>query len=331
MNSNDLSLTTTESLDPQEMREKLSLQENLMAHKDKALAEAKDSLGAIQKEMKAWQAQHKETHRKLLAAESSNAILKNEVREVDRYRQEARTLRERVGRLESVETVLRGCKEEVDAEVRSTSHTNLATIVVALKRDYDVLKAKRTTLLKEKSKLVDEIGYLKKELASKEKSARQFQDQLSILETDLHSAEKERRLLQTKMEMLQEAIDSPGSRVALKRILESPMPEQLANQRRIKEVVDIGASPLLVPKHTEVSATAGVRKDPLQVGTKRPRPALSERENFIVMPISKTGKLEARPPVSKNSSNLLKKELRFVPRKNLAQKSALATSSFNKW
>ena len=41
-----------------------------------------------------------------------------------------------------------------------------------------------------------------------------------MLESDLHAAEKERDGLARKVEMLERALESPGSKLALRRILE---------------------------------------------------------------------------------------------------------------
>ena len=44
--------------------------------------------------------------------------------------------------------------------------------------------------------------------------------QISMLETDLQAVEKERDGLAKKVEMLERALESPGSKMALRRILE---------------------------------------------------------------------------------------------------------------
>ena len=91
--------------------------------------------------------------------------------------------------------------------------------------------------------------------------------QISMLETDLQAVEKERDGLAKKVEMLERALESPGSKMALRRILErwvlerwgvfagnlscynpnsllhhSPMPDPSG---RNAVPADFGASPLL--------------------------------------------------------------------------------------
>ena len=54
----------------------------------------------------------------------------------------------------------------------------------------------------------------------REEELQSTRSQLNMLETDLHASEKEREGLTKKVEMLEKAIESPGSKVALRRILE---------------------------------------------------------------------------------------------------------------
>lgn len=308
------------------MQERLSLQEDMMVQKDKALVEAKASLDAIQHEMTAWQSQHKQTHKRLLSEQASSGILKKELsymqadlKEAKVMKQELHKLRTRVGTLEGVEIMLKDSKEEVDALVTShkSSTTKLAMFVVALKRDYEVLKEKRADLVRDKSRLSEEINHAKKQLLSKEKELCYCQDQLSVLESDLYTAEEEKKTLQKKIEMLQAAIDSPNSRYALKRILESPMPDHLA-----KNTADLGASPLLVASMSRCPAddTSSSNNQDLalqepipnyKVGTKR---QFSSKENIILPVSKKIFKSDNVPKIF--SAHVLKKGLKFAPRKN---------------
>ena len=47
-----------------------------------------------------------------------------------------------------------------------------------------------------------------------------IRERLSVMESDLHAAESERDSLTKKVHLLERAIDSPNSRVALRRLLE---------------------------------------------------------------------------------------------------------------
>ena len=58
------------------------------------------------------------------------------------------------------------------------------------------------------------------QVQSKGEELQSTRSQLSMMETDLHAAEKERDGLAKKVEMLERALESPGSKVALRRILE---------------------------------------------------------------------------------------------------------------
>ena len=147
-----------------------------------------------------------------------------------------------------IQKVLSGSQEEVEVLIKNYQSTaQLASFLVVLRRDYDALKASKATVRKEKDKLAQEITYLKRkvrrgrgreieregwkegvtlsvffefQVQSKGEELQSTRSQLSMLETDLHAAEKERESLAKKVEMLERALESPGSKVALRRILE---------------------------------------------------------------------------------------------------------------
>lgn len=326
IDSNDISRADTKMSDPQEMQEMLTMQDSLMAHKDKALVEARESLEDIQKEMGAWQAQHKEAHKKLKREQAQSEMLRVQLNAVHSsldnakaLKQEVKKLKVRLVTLESVETMLKGSREEVDMIVTGQkSMSNLATFIVALKRDYDVLKEKRAALVRDKSKLSEELSQAKKQLLNKVKELQMCREQVCAFEADLRSAEEEKVTLRKKVEMLQAAIDSPGSRHALKRILESPMPDHST----VGQVIDIGASPLLAGRPTSTRETDPLRRGPVAVGAKRQMSSHNLKEN-IIMPVGKMAKTHGafpRPFQSSTmrtfSSRVLKNELKFAPRKS---------------
>lgn len=96
----------------------------------------------------------------------------------------------------------------------------------------------------------------------KDDELRVCREQLSEVERDLHVAEQEKDNMHKKVELLEKALESPGSKITLRRILErldivtythvhmlygeshcSPMPENIQNLR--PHPSDLGASPLL--------------------------------------------------------------------------------------
>ena len=123
------------------------------------------------------------------------------------------------------------------------STSQLASFLVVLRRDYDALKASKAAIKKEKDKLSQEITYLKRkvwtillrggallmmcpappvcvQMQSRGEELQSSRSQISMLETDLQAVEKERDGLAKKVEMLERALESPGSKMALRRILE---------------------------------------------------------------------------------------------------------------
>ena len=314
-----LFVTTTEltrnndllSMDPKDMQEKIVLQEKLLTHKDHSLEKALGDCDNKRSESKAWQLQYNETHRKLKEEQSSCSILKKQLTslqfqldEVKGLRKEAEKLRTRVSTLGVVEKMLKGSKEEINTLIVShNSHEMLATVIVALKKDYDVLKGKRLSLIKEKDKQHQEISRIKKQLQSKEEELKISKELVSALESDLHAAEEEKRTTQKKVEMLQEAFDSPHSYRTLKRMLESPIPD-FSTQKPL----DVGASPLLAAGHpVDIQDVNIVRRNVL--GEKR----LVSNEENIVMPVPKLRK-KAVLLKPKTFSKGIKKDLKFAPR-----------------
>ena len=57
-------------------------------------------------------------------------------------------------------------------------------------------------------------------MRSRDHEMQSSRGRLSALESDLQAAEQEKENLHKKVEMLERALESPGSRVALRRILE---------------------------------------------------------------------------------------------------------------
>lgn len=346
-NTSDLTQVSAGSMEPQEMREKLALQETLMSHKHKALEEARTSLDSIQKEMGAWQAQHKDMHKKLKAERSVSEVLRrelssmhSEMEEAKKASKEMEKMQDRLTKLEGVETVLKGSRDDVNVLLTTHKSNNcLATLVIALKRDYEILKKKRATLLGDKSKHTEETNRLKRQLSKQDKELKLYQEQVSTLELDLHAAEEEVKTLQKKAEMLHSALESPGSRHALQRLLESPMPDFVIERTKAAEkatVEDLGASPLLTSSHSKtVTTVSAVEEDregvkqllplpppPIVVGAKRPS---RSKESNVVLPISKkfaNAKSVSGTTLSGSSflkpfsSNILKPGLKFAPRKN---------------
>ena len=58
------------------------------------------------------------------------------------------------------------------------------------------------------------------QLHGRELELQRCRSRLEVVESDLHAAEQEKESLQRKVELLETALESPGSRLALRRILE---------------------------------------------------------------------------------------------------------------
>ena len=331
--------------DPVELQERLAAQKNLVAQKDKALEEARSSLTEVEKELVAWQLQNREMHRKLTKEQSHVAVMKNQVctmqEELDETRElkeELKELKKRVKTFEGVETMLKGTEKDTRSvlSTHNNSASSLATFVVALKRDYEAVKEKKEALRKE-------VDSYRRHLFSKERELSHCQEQRTNLETDVHTLEEEKMTLLKKIKMLQSAIDSPGSRCALKRILESPMPDH--NKKDLVQA-DLGTSPLLShnrshpisdPLTLEDKATYPTKPiHPSKTSSEKPTGAIKRplhdstrpREN-IVMPVNKFPKMGGTKSLH---THILKSGgLKFAPKKKQTTGSSLVFGKSNKF
>lgn len=332
-----LSQIPIDTQDPVELQERISAQKSSMAQKDKALEEARLSLAEIEKEVETWQLQNRELHRKLVKEQSHVAFMKRQVCSMQEELDEARELKEELMKLkrkvrtfEGVETMLKGTEQETRSVLseHNNSASSLATMVVALKRDYQAVKEKKEVLKKE-------VDAYRKLLFNKDKELLHCQEQRTNFQTDVLTLEEEKATLLKKIQILQSAIDSPGSRCALKRILESPMPDHL-NKKDLMQA-DLGTSPLLSHNRSHHVSDPVKIKDSvshpkiahiMKTNSEKPikRPLLP-KEN-IVMPVTKVPKMGGIKSLHNHVG------LKFAPKrneKNTTRSSSLVFSKGNKF
>jgi len=297
-----------ECTDPKEMKEILVQQKKQIEEKNDSLIKAETLLEDIQREMVSLQSQYDKVYKNLKEEESSKSLLKRRLKsqtlELEKARvavKEAEQLKSKVENCNRVQALLKGKKDEVQDLIRGSSSSQIAVLTVAMKAEYDVLKEKRACLQKENERLKYSLNLTKKELTDKEAELKCFQD-------DLLLAEEERESLQKKVRMLQAAVDSPGSRQVLKRMLESPMPE-LRNEE--KPLTDVGASPLLSsgPPKAKVYADSKPCGRHLVAGVKRTH---CSKEN-VVFPVPKMKKV-GRSLADKSATSSHNYKLKFAPR-----------------
>lgn len=300
---NDLTQVDLQCTDPTEMKEKLALQKRQLAEKDEALKESGSLLENIQHEMIALQSQYDKIYKNLKEVESSNSLLKkhlksqkHELNKAKESEQKVELLRTKVTTLEKVQKLLKGRKDEIRKKVLDGSSTDqMATMLVGLKADYDSLREKKANVQQENEQLTRSLKLVKKELKDRESELFQYQN-------DLNLAEEERQSLQKKIGMLQAAIDSPGSRHTLKRMLESPMPDQELNGHL---VADVGASPQLL------GGTSGLISSKPSYAVAGIKRMNMSREN-VVMPLPKMKKPSLLTKDKSFSSQSFR--LKFAPR-----------------
>ena len=295
-----------ECTDPKEMKEILLQQKKQIEEKNDSLMKAETLLEDIQQEMVSLKSQYDKVFKKLKEEESSKSLLrkrlKSQTLELEKARihlKEAEKLKSEVENSRRVQALLKAKKDEAQDLIRGSSASQLAVLTVALKAEYDILKEKRTSMQKENERLKYTLNCTKKELTEKESELKSFQE-------DLILTEQERESLQRKVKMLQAAVDSPGSRQALKRMLESPMPEL----RVEKPLTDIGASPLLSSGPPPgVCANSKPSGRHHMAGVKRTH-CSKENVVFPVPKMKKSGLSIAENPTSSSHNYKLK----FAPR-----------------
>eukprot|EP00731_Ephydatia_muelleri_P023113 Em0015g696a len=253
IDSCDSSVTIDESLEPQELKERLALQIQLVKDKDKALAETQESLKMVKDELEAWQSQHSSLHQKLTHEQAANSTLKKQLAGLQvecnglrKLKDEVGCLHDRLQLVAGLEKVLNEAKEEAEKLLNTYScPKQLASFAIALKRDYESLKVRKGLLLKEKEILQQNQNALQKQLMNKEQEIGKLTQKLQHAQDDLLCADHEKENLQRKVVALESALETPTSRHTLRRIFESPLPECAKRQK-----TDLSATPPCISEPT---------------------------------------------------------------------------------
>ncbi|XP_064392298.1 E3 ubiquitin-protein ligase TRAIP-like isoform X2 [Halichondria panicea] len=332
--SDPLFSANLEDISSEEMKEQLSMQDSLLKQKDKALQDAKASLEEVQEHMKAWEAQFTSTDKKLRAERATSSTLKKQLtvmqHECDRAKsiqKEADKMKTELSTVRGINAVLKGSSEEVEELLKNYSASQLATFVTAIKGDYDVLKQKKKALQKEKDGLAQDVIVLKTQLRGKDCELKDCQERLSTAESDVRHFEQENRNLREKVEILCKAAESPGSKLALKRMLESPAP--LKEHGYCNQMVgsDIGASPLLASRTKSKSridasqaSTSDVEVE--MAGSKRSR----NEHSGIVFPVKKFRGLSTSENIASGFNGMGGQTKFIMPKPKVPKKPSFASS-----
>ncbi|XP_076060949.1 TRAF interacting protein no poles [Oratosquilla oratoria] len=155
--------------------------------------------------------------------------------EVQKSREEAKTLRQQLQELKNVEKILAGTSEEVDFMLESygenSSSHGLATFCAILKKEMTKAVDDKKRLREEARASKAESVSLTVKLKKLNKELGNLKDNLNLATKENESLRRERNSLQKKIQSLEDAITSPSGDVrnsALHRLItESPAPEHL--------------------------------------------------------------------------------------------------------
>lgn len=169
------------------------------------------------------------------------SVLRKELRNLERQqldtqaaKEEARQLRVKLKTYESLDTVLQGQREEVEAMVSDmgvgqSAVEQLSIYCVSLKREYDNLKSSFRSTNEMCEKLRREVFMTNNKLQKANMEANRTKEDMLAAQKDLTNADKEITSLKKKVEILQKTLSTPTrTNDAISRLVfESPAPLEL--------------------------------------------------------------------------------------------------------
>lgn len=228
-------------LDSEQLKSELTSVRQIKKEQEEVLQQTRKELKEVREELVAWQYQCTSACEKLQQQKDVNSMMKREISgleqeqtKAEKAAEETSKLRKRLQELKNVEDMLEGSESEVEDMLKSyhDSATELAKFLVVLKQNYEAIKHKKMQLQSINSNLTLDLTNMRKAWRKTNDELVQSQNDLSLCREEVKSLDRERSSLQQKVLTLQEAVESPGSRTSLKRMLESPAPEHVVTKKQ---------------------------------------------------------------------------------------------------
>ncbi|XP_065917083.1 E3 ubiquitin-protein ligase TRAIP-like [Dysidea avara] len=228
-------------LDSEQLKAELTSARQSKKEQEDVLAKTKRELQDVKEELVAWQCQCNSACQKLEQQKDVASMLKREINRLNEEQktalkavEEASRLKTKLQELRHIEHVLEGSEDEVESMVKSyhNSATELAKYLVVLKQNYESLKDRKMTLQSQNSSMSLDLTNMRKAWRRTNEELIQSQNDLALSREEVKSLEKDRCSLQRKVMTLQDAVDSPGCKASLKRMLESPAPEYVLSKKQ---------------------------------------------------------------------------------------------------
>ncbi|MBN3302053.1 TRAIP ligase, partial [Amia calva] len=228
-------------MDPESLQNELDKMRSILTSKEKEKKECQKMVEALRetvdRQVIALEGVKKELGEKNMlcsALKKQMKYLESQQDSVQSAKEEVRRLRTKMKTYESMDLLLQGQREEVEAMVKDmgVSHVaveQLSIYCISLKKEYENLKASHRTSNDICEKLKREVFASNNKLQKATLEVSRTREELSAAQEDLKNSDKQINSLKKKVEFLQKTLSTPSrTNDAISRIVfESPAPLEI--------------------------------------------------------------------------------------------------------
>jgi len=237
--------TEADGSDPAVLQNKVRDLNFKLEEKEKEIKEHKGKIKASKKELSGVKAELGAVRGELDRSSTVNSALKQQLSFLEKHKEEAarsiktaERLQRNLDKLQNVELLINGEKEDVELMLRNFNNSpealnQIITSFVIMKKEFEKLKTSKEKMNDDKKKQRKEIDELRRKVQASFDDYGRLQAQLKLAETDIEHMERERQNLLAKINSLEKAFASTSPRTNLLRRLlkESPAPFNAKRKR----------------------------------------------------------------------------------------------------
>ncbi|XP_066554226.1 E3 ubiquitin-protein ligase TRAIP [Amia ocellicauda] len=305
-------------MDPESLQNELDKMRSILTSKEKEKKECQKMVEALRetvdRQVIALEGVKKELGEKNMlcsALKKQMKYLESQQDSVQSAKEEVRRLRTKMKTYESMDLLLQGQREEVEAMVKDmgVSHVaveQLSIYCISLKKEYENLKASHRTSNDICEKLKREVFASNNKLQKATLEVSRTREELSAAQEDLKNSDKQINSLKKKVEFLQKTLSTPSrTNDAISRIVfESPAPLEIKqpflHEPADSQDIDLNltfdvATPEHQDKKTVPVPSKKMRMDPDQsssgsgqtvnYSTENKKPRVQPEEEFSLAPL----------------------------------------------
>ncbi|KAI1890904.1 hypothetical protein AGOR_G00158400 [Albula goreensis] len=233
------------TVDPESLQNELDRMKALLSAKEKDWREQWKKMEALREMVDRQKADLECTKKEVTEKETICSALRKQMKylenqqdEMQSAKEEARRLRIKLKTYESLNLVLQGHREEVEAMITDmgVGHSaveQLSIYCISLKKEYENLKATHRSSSDMCEKLRREVFTSTNKLQKASGEMNRMKEDMKAMQDDLKNSDKEITSLKKKVEILQKTLSTPTrTNEALSRLVfESPAPMELKQPR----------------------------------------------------------------------------------------------------